>query len=930
MARKIEIEIVGDARKLEREFKRAGDAGGRLGRSLKTAAKVGAIGLGVGLAGVALGARSAWQELVQAQKVTAQTEAVLKSTGGAANVTARDIDRLSASLLRKTGIDDEAIQSGANMLLTFTNVRNEAGKGNDIFNQATKSLLDMSTAMEGAGFEGGNLKTTAIRLGKALNDPVRGMSALRRVGVSFTKAQEEMVKGWVEHGDIVKAQKFILRELNVEFGGSARAFGKTLPGQITIFRERLKNVGADILQFLIPALTGAMEAVSGLAGFLGRIADAPSISVAIDIAKGGITSLGGRIKGAVEDSIRGTNWRDVGRELGSAISSGIVIGTAALDRFLGAAFSWLGSHAQQIAEFGAELLVRVALTLTDPAFWAKHTDLLALLIATGLGRGLGRHLVGLGRSLLGVVGRLFGGLAGRAMYAVMSGVARLPAVIGDAFAFGTALAGRAIGLLWSVFRRTVGFIFTELGKLPGALGAAFRFVFIAGFVRATLAAVDKLMGALSTMLGVIGKIPGPLTQPFRDAQKSIDNARERLRGFKDEMTGLKSKKVTVDVDIRIGGRTHDTAHGTGDGLAGAVSTATRAHIAANPFAFAPQGGGRGAGGLVAGIRDELGIGQQLGLTLTSGRRAPSRTSTGGWSLHGSGRAIDMAGHPWAMTRFAASVAGRPGVAEVIYSPLGAWYPGAGWVGISGQLARDHYSHVHVGVTGDGLLGTSTPWGDGLVGSRRKPRRPIARAARAGRKPRGRAGRIRVPDDPVRDLRRRFRRRPEPPEFHPPEPPEEVVLSLPASIEEAIFLADESGDVGQQIAARQAAVAWYDQAIAASTTPETRMPFRQERRRLLDEIRELSGEAAREKDAEATQAAQLEQAQRRASAAERALQLTEGAIGAGLFGGSTGGGLTIVQQNLVPDAAGARRAAEIITQALGAQGFVGSPTASLGL
>jgi hypothetical protein len=54
-------------------------------------------------------------------------------------VTAKQVDQLANSMMMKTGIDDEAIKSGENMLLTFTNIRNEVGKGNDIFNQTTKT-----------------------------------------------------------------------------------------------------------------------------------------------------------------------------------------------------------------------------------------------------------------------------------------------------------------------------------------------------------------------------------------------------------------------------------------------------------------------------------------------------------------------------------------------------------------------------------------------------------------------------------------------------------------------------------------------------------------------------------------------------------------------------------------------------------------------
>jgi acid phosphatase family membrane protein YuiD len=79
--------------------------------------------------------------------VAAQTAAVLKSTGGEANVTAKHVSNLATAISRKTGIDDEAIQSGENLLLTFTKIRNEAGKGNDVFDQATRITNDMSVAL---------------------------------------------------------------------------------------------------------------------------------------------------------------------------------------------------------------------------------------------------------------------------------------------------------------------------------------------------------------------------------------------------------------------------------------------------------------------------------------------------------------------------------------------------------------------------------------------------------------------------------------------------------------------------------------------------------------------------------------------------------------------------------------------------------------
>ena len=62
------------------------------------------------------------------------------------------------------------------MLLTFTNI------GKDVFPKATETMLDMATAMNsGMTPSAEQLKGVSIQLGKALNDPVEGISALSRV-----------------------------------------------------------------------------------------------------------------------------------------------------------------------------------------------------------------------------------------------------------------------------------------------------------------------------------------------------------------------------------------------------------------------------------------------------------------------------------------------------------------------------------------------------------------------------------------------------------------------------------------------------------------------------------------------------------------------------------------------------------------------------
>lgn len=230
-------------------------------------ALIGGLGMAVTGATAALGGLGAGlgvsiSEAMEAEEVMAQLNAVLKSTGGAAGVTADMASDLATSLSQVTRFNDEAILSGENMLLTFTNI------GQDIFPQTTQTMLDMSQAL------GQDLKSSAIQLGKALNDPITGVTALRRVGVTFSESQQEVIKSLVETGDVAGAQALILQELQKEFGGSAEAAGGTLAGQLDILKNTMSNVAEEVGTVLLPILTDGLKALSPLLiGLATSIAD---------------------------------------------------------------------------------------------------------------------------------------------------------------------------------------------------------------------------------------------------------------------------------------------------------------------------------------------------------------------------------------------------------------------------------------------------------------------------------------------------------------------------------------------------------------------------------------------------------------------------------------------------------------------------------
>jgi hypothetical protein len=175
-------------------------------------------------------------------KADAQLAAVLQSTKEAAGVTAKEMKALSQQLQGVTTYGDEVIERGTAMILTFTKV------GKEVIPDAIETMLNMSTAMRT------DVQQSAIQLGKALNEPIEGVAALRRVGVQLNDQQEDQIKTFVEMGDLVSAQKIIIGELKTEFGGLARAMAETDVGKLDISKNLLSDMSEKLGNDLIPLM----------------------------------------------------------------------------------------------------------------------------------------------------------------------------------------------------------------------------------------------------------------------------------------------------------------------------------------------------------------------------------------------------------------------------------------------------------------------------------------------------------------------------------------------------------------------------------------------------------------------------------------------------------------------------------------------------
>lgn len=188
-----------------------------------------AAGLVIGVGTIAKVFHDLTAATMESEQAQARLTAVLKATGFAAGRTADQIDELATSMAGSTLFDDEAVKNMAGVLATFRNISGET------FDQAIRLGADMAQVM------GQDLQSSALQLGKALNDPIQGVMALRRVGVQLSAHQKDLIQDFMKVNDLAGAQGVILGELAHEFGGAATAANSGLSGAIAQAKHQYDN-----------------------------------------------------------------------------------------------------------------------------------------------------------------------------------------------------------------------------------------------------------------------------------------------------------------------------------------------------------------------------------------------------------------------------------------------------------------------------------------------------------------------------------------------------------------------------------------------------------------------------------------------------------------------------------------------------------------
>jgi hypothetical protein len=145
---------------------------------------------------------------------------------------------------RATGVDTNSIKATQAKLLTFKELAATADELGGNFQRTTKAAIDLGAA----GF--GTAELNAVALGKALNDPIKGISALTRNGITFTESEKDRIRVLVESNKVGEAQNMILKAIETQVGGTAEATANATDRMKVGFTQVQERVGLALLPVL--------------------------------------------------------------------------------------------------------------------------------------------------------------------------------------------------------------------------------------------------------------------------------------------------------------------------------------------------------------------------------------------------------------------------------------------------------------------------------------------------------------------------------------------------------------------------------------------------------------------------------------------------------------------------------------------------------
>lgn len=211
------------------EFKRFGSTLTHIGRNATI----------TGAALIALGSKFV-SAAIKAQQSQTKLEEVMKSMMGASKKQVAEINKVIDAEAKTGVVGKTAQRSGAQQLATYLHSTKALKK-------LTPAMNDLAVQMHGTNVTQEDMVNTANMFGKVYSGQV---GALRRAGVSFDKAQEQVLR----YGNEEEKAAMLAQVISQNVGNMNQKMAETPSGQLAQARNQIAGMSSQIGATLLPAL----------------------------------------------------------------------------------------------------------------------------------------------------------------------------------------------------------------------------------------------------------------------------------------------------------------------------------------------------------------------------------------------------------------------------------------------------------------------------------------------------------------------------------------------------------------------------------------------------------------------------------------------------------------------------------------------------
>jgi hypothetical protein len=221
--------------------------------------------------------KDAVQEATAAEEAMSKFTIMLRATNGEAGISKERIEHFATEMQKLTRFTDDETIAAAAMLMRFKSLQEDG------FERTLKVSADMTSMW------GGDLSSSAMQLGRALENPEHGTRILMMAGVKLDEEQRKQIKTFQMLGETAKAQELILGLLEERFSGAAEELDKNFTGSVMRVNQQLSDVKEEIGNSLLPVLQSLVPTLETGADAWGALGHEMAIAIEASNSNGGLS-----------------------------------------------------------------------------------------------------------------------------------------------------------------------------------------------------------------------------------------------------------------------------------------------------------------------------------------------------------------------------------------------------------------------------------------------------------------------------------------------------------------------------------------------------------------------------------------------------------------------------------------------------------------